>query len=105
MKKINCFVFAIALILSGFAIAPLSFASTTVDAAGTNVEAPKGYTVNVYKIQGNITAKTTGYYDSDDNTISVHGQTLRVYDNPNYGKGGKTGSYRYMAGSNYFFNL
>ena len=70
-----------------------------------------GYSVTVWWIRnsGNMWMKTkkTGNYNSEENTISVGGSTYRVEDNPYYGDDDShgRGSYRYVAGGDYYFNL
>lgn len=61
-------------------------------------------TVTCIKFNGNITIKTQGHYDPDNDTITIAGNTYRVRVNPNRGDGTKRGDYYYMAGD-YYFNL
>lgn len=62
------------------------------------------YTVSCIRFTNVGTARTRGVYDSDDNTITIHGETYRVRVNPYRGDGTKRGDYYYMAGE-WFFNL
>lgn len=82
----------------------------------TNTTSPEmvqsGYSITVMKIEkrsngGWIKAKSTANYNSDENTITVHGSTYRVQDNPYYGEDdeGGRGNYSKVAGGKYYFNL
>lgn len=61
--------------------------------------------ITVYMIKSYSSAKKSATYNSDNNTITVDGNTYSVKDNPEYGRGGKTGQYEYVAGGCYYFNL
>ena len=60
------------------------------------------YSIICYKLSTNATARCKGTYDSDANTLTVHGNTYRVRVNPRYGDGTKYGNYYYVAGDYYF---
>lgn len=102
MKKHFLIFVAFSLLMAGTLCPVYSNAKPSVS---MTVSAIHGQSVTVYKITAHAVARTNGVYDSDSNTITVNGNTYRVYENPQYGRGGKTSSYRYMAGSDYYFNL
>ncbi len=109
MKKMFFAIVAIALIAMGSML-------NAANSESTNTTYPEmvqsGYSVTVMKIErrssgGWIKAKTTGNYNSDENTITVHGSTYRVQDNPFYGESDDAGrgSYSKVAGGKFYFNL
>ena len=94
-------------------IANCAFSSHSfTDQPKVKVETPSevsAYTITVYMIKnsGNVVVATkkSASYNSDNNTITVDGNTYRVQENSQYGKEGKRGAYRYVAGEVYYFNL
>ena len=101
MKKV--FICAVAAMLACGSFVALNATSTE-----TKVEMQSGYTLTVYQLrQGNgtlVIIKTCkGYYDEDNGTLTVEGETMTVYSNSRYGDGTTFGKYRYRAG-NYYFN-
>ena len=87
-----------------------SFTSTSVTTANVNetsdqeilLASSSTRTVPCVKFNGNITIRTQGHYDPDDNTITIAGNTYSVRKNPYYGDGSKRGEYYYKAGDYYF---
>ena len=109
MKKLFFAIVAIAFIAMGSMLKAAN--SESINTTCPEMVQP-GYSVTVMKIEkrssgGWIKARTTGNYDSDENTITVHGSTYRVQDNPYYGESddGGRGSYSKVAGGKYYFNL
>lgn len=103
-----------------FAIVALTIVAMSGIVNATNYELTKedcsvivqsGYSVTVWWIRNNgslwMKTKKTGSYNSDENTLSVGHDTYRVSENPYYGDDDKhgRGSYRYVAGGEYYFNL
>lgn len=103
------FFVVLSIILSAnMAFSPSSFAGKTaakIEMAGEI----SAYTITVYMIKNSgsvvISTKKSASYDSDNNTITVDGNTYRIQENSQYGKEGKKGAYRYVAGGIYYFNL
>ncbi len=62
-------------------------------------------TIEVCTFNGHITTRTKGIYDTDANTIRVHGNTYNIQRNSKYGQSGKEGAYEYVAAGKYYFNL
>ena len=106
-KNILAFV-ALTIIAMGSVVNAANYETVKDD---SSVIVQSGYSVTVWWIRnnGNVWMKTkkTGNYDSDGNTLSVGGSTYRVEQNPYYGEEDShgRGSYRYVAGSQYYFNL
>ena len=100
MKKTILFI-ALAMLFSGAALSENACATST----SVTTEVMSVRSITVFMIQSHSSAKKSATYDSENNTITVDGNTYTVRDNPDYGRGGKTGQYAYVAGGKYYFNL
>ena len=98
-KALICF--AISLLFFGV----VSYENIYASSFQITSEAMSVRSITVYMIKSHSSAKKSATYDSDNNTITVDGNTYSVKDNPEYGHGGKTGQYAYVAGGCYYFNL
>jgi len=108
MKKIFFAIVAVAFLAMGGMVNATNHETTKP----TSVEiVQSGYSVTVMWIRNSgslwIKTKKTGNYDSDENTITIGKSTYRVSENPYYGDDDShgRGSYRYVAGGEYYFNL
>ena len=109
MKKIIVAIVAVAFLVTGSMVNAANH-ETIKNSSEEMVQS--GYSVTVMWIRntsGNVWVKTkkTGNYDSDENTITIGKSTYRVSENPYYGDDDShgRGSYRYVAGGEYYFNL
>ena len=108
MKKIFLALITIAFFVMG---SMLNAANTSVVNSISPEMIQSSYSITVMKIKKTgrvwIKAKSTGNYNSENNTITVHGSTYRVQDNPYYGEedAGGRGNYSKVAGGIYYFNL
>lgn len=100
MKKSILFI-ALAMLFSGMVLTENSYGKS--NPVATEVMSVRNITV--YMIKSHSSAMKSATYDTDSNTITVDGDTYTVSENPDYGRGGKTGQYAYMAAGIYFFNL
>lgn len=108
MKKIIFALVALTFVAMGSIVNATNYESTKED---SSVTVESSYSVTVWWIRNNgrlwMKTKKTGNYDRDENTLSVGGSTYTVGDNPYYGEDDShgRGSYRYVAGGEYYFNL
>lgn len=100
MKKTILFI-ALAALFSASALSETAYATSI----SVSTEVMSVRNITVYMIQSHSSAKKSATYDSERNTITVDGDTYTVRDNPDYGCGGRTGQYAYVAGGKYYFNL
>ena len=108
MKKILFAIAALTIVAMGSIVNAANY-ETTKDDTTVMVQSRQSVTVWWIRNSGNLWIKTkkTGNYNSDENTLSVGHDTYRVSENPYYGDDDKhgRGSYRYVAGGEYYFNL
>ena len=98
-----CIAVVAGMLIAGTMVATAKSASPTT-AEMSIASASSSYTITCYKFSEHATARCKGEYDPNSNTLTVHGDTYRVQDNPYYGDGSKRGAYQYKAGP-YFFDL
>lgn len=105
MKKIILSVLAVMTLSSGVLTAT-NFRELNTISANIQSEAQR-VTVYMIKKRGSFVSKTrkSGSYNEDTNKITIDGDTYRVSENPYYGDDSSFGSYRYVAGGCYYFNL
>ena len=108
MKKILFAIVAVAF----FAMGSMAYTANYETVKNYSEEiVQSGYSVTVMWIRNNgslwMKTKKTGNYDSNENTITIGNSTYRVSENPYYGDDDShgRGSYRYVAGGEYYFNL
>lgn len=108
MKKILFVFFALTIVAMG-SIVNAANNETTKDESSVFAQSSQSVTVWWIRNNGNLWVKTskTGNYDKDDNTITIGNSTYSVNENPYYGDDDRhgRGSYRYVAGGEYYFNL
>ena len=108
MKKIIFAIVALTIVAMGGMVNATNY-ETSKDNSSVMVQSSQSVTVWWIRNNGSVWMKTkkTGNYDSDENTLSVGGSTYRVAENSYYGDDDKhgRGSYRYVAGGEYYFNL